>query len=116
MSRGRRVALSPREVDVLDELLFDGGSNETIASRLYLSEHTVKTHLKNILRKTGCKNRTALVLDVMRGDVVASALSEEELADEGASGPGAAAGPSAPAPRGLAGPDRVPVLLPSGLR
>lgn len=48
--------LSPREVDVLCELQ-PGVSNAEIAQRLFLSENTVKHHVRNILSKLGVKNR-----------------------------------------------------------
>jgi len=48
--------LSPREMDVLCELE-PGVSNSEIAQRLFLSENTVKHHVRNILSKLGVKNR-----------------------------------------------------------
>lgn len=48
--------LSPREMDVLRELA-GGAANSEIAQRLYLSENTVKHHIKSILEKLGTKNR-----------------------------------------------------------
>ncbi|MCH5138578.1 response regulator transcription factor [Clostridiaceae bacterium UIB06] len=49
--------LTDREKDVLKELE-KGLSNEEIASRLYISEHTVKKHVSNILNKLNLSNRT----------------------------------------------------------
>lgn len=51
--------LTPREV-VIIPLLIKGYSNKEIASRLYITEGTVKNHLHNIYQKTGAKNRTEL--------------------------------------------------------
>lgn len=48
--------ISSREMDVL-ELLIDGDSNAEIADKLYVSENTVRFHVSNLLKKTGCKNR-----------------------------------------------------------
>lgn len=48
--------LSPRELDVLSELQ-QGVTNLEIAHRLFLSENTVKHHMRNILNKLGVKNR-----------------------------------------------------------
>ena len=42
-----------REKEVIDEM-FEGGSNQQIAQDLYISQHTVATHRKNILFKSGC--------------------------------------------------------------
>lgn len=53
-------ALSPREMEVLD-LTAKGKSNADIARELFLSEHTVKTHLYNLFRKLGVANRTQAV-------------------------------------------------------
>ncbi len=52
--------LSNRELDVL-RLTAMGKSNVEIASELYLSHHTVKTHLYNLYRKLGVNNRTQAV-------------------------------------------------------
>lgn len=52
-------SLSEREQQVADELVRDGASNRTIGRRLGISEDTVKSHVKAILRKTGAANRTA---------------------------------------------------------
>ena len=55
-----RHDLSARERDVL-RLLLERHSNAEIASELFVSEATVKFHVRNVLRKTGCKNRTELM-------------------------------------------------------
>ncbi|MFP3928240.1 MAG: LuxR C-terminal-related transcriptional regulator [Desulfobacteraceae bacterium] len=64
----RRLAdgfhLSKREVDVVSHL-FSGQSNAEIASRLYISEITVKKHLQNIYAKVGVKSRTSLINKVL---------------------------------------------------
>ena len=52
--------LSARERDLL-VLLLDGRTNKEIAEQLTISENTVKFHVRNILQKTGCKNRGDLV-------------------------------------------------------
>ena len=53
-------ALSPREMEVLD-LTSQGKSNADIAKTLFLSQHTVKTHLYNLYKKIGVVNRTQAV-------------------------------------------------------
>lgn len=53
-------ALSPREMEVLD-LTSQGQSNADIARTLFLSQHTVKTHLYNLYKKIGVVNRTQAV-------------------------------------------------------
>jgi DNA-binding CsgD family transcriptional regulator len=52
------TALTPRELDVL-KLVAQGLSNPDIARRLFLSEHTVRRHLANILREHGLSCRAA---------------------------------------------------------
>ncbi|MGI6344742.1 MAG: response regulator transcription factor [Bacillota bacterium] len=52
--------LSEREQQVVG-LLSRGCTYKLIAAELYLSENTVKTHVKNAYSKLGVKNRTELV-------------------------------------------------------
>jgi predicted ATPase/DNA-binding CsgD family transcriptional regulator len=52
------TVLTPREIDVLT-LVAQGLSNQDIARRLVLSEHTVHRHLANILRKLNLSSRAA---------------------------------------------------------
>jgi DNA-binding CsgD family transcriptional regulator/tetratricopeptide (TPR) repeat protein len=49
--------LSPREVDIL-RLVVRGLSNRQIGEELFISEHTAANHIRSILRKTSCANRT----------------------------------------------------------
>jgi len=53
-------SLSERELEVL-QLIAEGLTNPEIASRLFLSPHTVKTHARNIYGKLGVHNRTQAV-------------------------------------------------------
>jgi LuxR family maltose regulon positive regulatory protein len=52
--------LSEREAEVL-ELVAEGLTNQEIASRLFLSQHTIKAHTRNIYGKLGVHNRTEAV-------------------------------------------------------
>jgi DNA-binding CsgD family transcriptional regulator len=52
--------LSPREQEVV-ELAVRGASTKEISLALYISEYTVKDHLKNIFGKVGVRGRRALV-------------------------------------------------------
>ena len=56
-----RYDLSAREREML-LLLVDGKTNKEIADALCISENTVKFHIRNLLQKTGSKNRNDLVL------------------------------------------------------
>ena len=49
--------LSPREAQVL-ALIASGMSNREIGEALTISEHTAANHVRSILRKSGCANRT----------------------------------------------------------
>lgn len=53
--------LTPREWDVL-ELIAQGLSNDEIANKLFISLHTVKTHVHNIFRKLGITHRVQAAL------------------------------------------------------
>jgi DNA-binding NarL/FixJ family response regulator len=58
------VALSARETEVLG-LVAQGLSNPKIASQLFLSEATVKTHLLHVFEKLGVSDRTRAVTKAM---------------------------------------------------
>jgi DNA-binding NarL/FixJ family response regulator len=59
--------LTPREVDVL-ALIGHGLNNTEIAERLQLSMSTVKSHVTNVLAKTGCRDRVqAAILAIRAG-------------------------------------------------
>ena len=53
----RPDGLSPREVQIL-LLVARGLSNRQVGAELSISEHTAANHVRSILRKTGCANRT----------------------------------------------------------
>ena len=55
-----KYGLSQRECDVA-VLVFENKTNSEIAKEMFISENTVKFHMKNILKKTGCNNRIDLI-------------------------------------------------------
>ena len=57
--------LSAREREVLDEIA-TGATNPEIATRLFLSPHTVKEHTSSIYRKLGVRNRAEAVKNAQR--------------------------------------------------
>jgi DNA-binding CsgD family transcriptional regulator len=66
--RGRteqNVGLTKREIEVL-RLVAEGLNNQTIAERLFVSDHTVHRHLANILSKLSVSSRAAAVAQAAR--------------------------------------------------
>jgi len=62
-------ALTPREREIL-QLMAEGLQNKQIASRLSISQHTVKFHVASVLAKLGAASRTeAVTLGARRGYV-----------------------------------------------
>ena len=57
---------SKRELEII-EAVADGLSNKEIASRLFLSEGTVKNHISNILEKGQMDHRTQLAIYYLTG-------------------------------------------------
>jgi len=61
------LILTPREVEVL-RMIAEGLGNKEIASKLSISDHTVKFHISSILAKLGASNRAeAVTLGVRHG-------------------------------------------------
>ena len=60
-------ALTPRETEVLQQIA-GGNRNRDIAEKLFITEETVKVHIKNIMQKLGASDRTqAVAIGVRRG-------------------------------------------------
>ena len=60
-------SLTDREVEVLKQVA-GGNRNRDIAERLFISEETVKVHIKHIMEKLGANDRTqAVAIAVRRG-------------------------------------------------
>jgi DNA-binding NarL/FixJ family response regulator len=69
VSRKIRKQLTTREVEVLNELS-KGLTNKEIANIMNISEHTVKVHLKNILRKLDAADRTRAVTTAIQRGII----------------------------------------------
>ena len=61
----KKGALSRRETEVL-RLVAEGLNNQSIAQRLFVSDHTVHRHLANILNKLDVSTRAAAVAQATR--------------------------------------------------
>jgi two-component system NarL family response regulator len=68
-ARRRRPDLSQRELDVLHQLA-KGRTNKEIAAHLFISEDTVKSHIKGLFSKLEVKDRTEAVITAFRHGIV----------------------------------------------
>jgi DNA-binding NarL/FixJ family response regulator len=62
--------LTVRELEVL-RLVADGLTNQAIAEKLFVSDHTVHRHLANILNKLSVSSRAAAVAQAARRGLLA---------------------------------------------
>ncbi len=61
--------LTEREIEVLKEVA-NGNRNREIAERLFISEETVKVHIKHIMEKLGASDRTQAVSIGLRRGII----------------------------------------------
>ncbi len=61
--------LSPRELQIL-KLISEGNSNPEIATQLYLSLSTVKTHVRSIMNKLAVNDRVQAVVIALRNGLI----------------------------------------------
>jgi DNA-binding NarL/FixJ family response regulator len=64
------AGLTSRELEVLP-LAAEGLGNRDLASRLGVSEQTIRNHLSNIYRKLGARNRTQMAAEARRRGIFA---------------------------------------------
>jgi DNA-binding NarL/FixJ family response regulator len=76
-----QAGLTPREREVL-ALIAESKSNREIASELYVTEATVKVHVRHILKKLGARTRTQAAIQA-----VTTRLLEESAAASQPTGP-----------------------------
>ena len=65
----RKPELSPRELAVL-QCVATGKSNKEIGVQLFITEGTVKTHVRSVLEKIGAAGRTAAVREAVHRGLV----------------------------------------------
>lgn len=63
------VVISERELEVI-KYIAEGYTNIEIAELLFLSQHTVNTHRKNIMQKLGVNNTAAIVMYAVKTKLV----------------------------------------------
>jgi DNA-binding NarL/FixJ family response regulator len=73
-------ALTKRESEIA-VVVAEGKSNKEIARILNITEGTVKIHLHNIFQKLGIMNRMALMVKILREEVMG--IAGEETLDQG---------------------------------
>ena len=69
-----QVQLTPREAEIL-QLLGKGCSVAQIASELYISQSTAKTHMSKLYDKLGAANRTQAVMTAVRLGLLSTEMS-----------------------------------------
>lgn len=63
------IAISEREVEII-ALIAEGYTNGQIADKLFISNHTVNTHRKNIMKKLGVNNTAGIVMYAAKTNLV----------------------------------------------
>lgn len=66
---GEKPRFTQRELEVL-ELLVEGRKDRDISRLLNISEHTVRSHLKNLFRKLAVSSRSQAVVKAIQGDII----------------------------------------------
>lgn len=65
----KELTLSDREKDII-RLLAEGHGSKQIAASLHLSPHTVDTHRRNLMKKTGTKNTLELAVTCLKQGLI----------------------------------------------
>ena len=67
----REATLTQRELEVLQHIA-EGKNDRTIAESLHISEHTVRSHIKNLYRKLGVSSRAHAVAKALGEGIIAT--------------------------------------------
>lgn len=62
------MKLTPKQKEVLS-LLIDGLSNQEIADKMFITESTVKLHVRDILRKYNLRDRLQLIVKYYKNEL-----------------------------------------------
>lgn len=63
------ISLSSRELEII-KYIAEGYTNSQIAAVLYLSNHTINTHRKNIMKKLNVNNTAGIVMYAVKTELV----------------------------------------------
>jgi DNA-binding NarL/FixJ family response regulator len=63
------IQLSERELQII-QFIAEGYTNSQIAAIVYLSNHTINTHRKNIMKKLGVNNTAGIVMYAVKSNIV----------------------------------------------
>lgn len=72
----KKDELTGREIEVLT-LVVHGDSNQEIAEKLCITDHTVKAHLTHTYKKLGVTNRTASAIKAKDDNIIPPQDSEQ---------------------------------------
>lgn len=67
--RGEKAQLTQRELEVL-KWMVDGLTDRKIAESLYISKHTVRSHIKSLYRKLGVSSKSQAVAKVVQEKII----------------------------------------------
>ncbi|GBD20162.1 Transcriptional regulatory protein DegU [bacterium HR28] len=76
--RQEETALTERERELLELLVQGVTSNRELANRLFISENTVKYHLRNIMNKLHLENRAQVIAYALRTGLVRTRADSEQ--------------------------------------
>ena len=63
------MKFTPRELEICKYLIL-GMNNSEIAAQLYLSQHTVKAYISNIISRSGARNRTHVAYLIGKENII----------------------------------------------
>jgi DNA-binding NarL/FixJ family response regulator len=63
------IEFTKRELEII-QMVSEGLKGKDISEKLYISEKTVETHKKNIMRKLSVNNMVEVIVYVMRNKII----------------------------------------------